>query len=131
MNRKLLLGLIAVAAAEVMVLTAVGRLVGIWETFGLIFLTSLLGAYLAQREGRRVWEYARYRLANGEVPTDSILDGICIFAGGLLLILPGFITDVLGLFLLLPLTRPVAKLLILKWIRRLIGNGDIRFYYRR
>lgn len=123
--------LVAVVAAEVFVFAMIGGLVGVWETFVLIILTSLLGAYLAQREGRRVWEYARYRLANGEVPTDSILDGICIFAGGLFLILPGFLTDVLGLFLLLPITRPIAKLLILKWIRRLIGNGDVRFYFRR
>ncbi|WP_438446154.1 FxsA family protein [Gorillibacterium sp. sgz5001074] len=131
MLRVLLVLFILVPATEIFVLFSMGRLIGGWETFALILVSGFLGAYLAKREARRVWDYAQHRLSRGEIPTDSILDGICIFAGGLLLVTPGFVTDLAGLFLVLPFTRPVAKLLLLWIIRRMIGRGNVNFYWRR
>lgn len=131
MLRWLLILFIVVPAAEIYVLFSIGRLIGGWETFGLLLISGFLGAYLAKREGRRVWEYARFQLSRGEIPTDSILDGICIFTGGLLMITPGILTDVAGLLLVLPFTRPLAKLLLLRWIKRMIGSGNLHFYWKR
>lgn len=122
---------IVIPATEIFVLMSMGKLIGGWETFALILLSGFVGAYLAKREASRVWEYARFRLSRGEIPTDSILDGICIFAGGLLLLTPGFLTDLAGLFLVLPFTRPAVKVLLLKLIRRMIGRGNLTFYWRR
>lgn len=131
MLRWLTVLFIVVPAAEILVLFSMGKLIGGWETFALILLSGFLGAYMAKREGKRVWDYAQHRLSRGEIPTDTILDGICIFTGGLLLITPGFLTDVAGLLLVLPFTRPVAKLLLMKLIRHLIGRGHVNFYWRR
>lgn len=131
MLRWLMVLFIVVPAAEIFVLFSIGQLIGGWETFALILLSGFLGAYMSKREGKRVWEYAQHRLSRGEIPTDSILDGICIFTGGLLLLTPGFLTDLLGLFLVVPFTRPVAKLFIMRIIQRQIGRGNFHFYWRR
>ncbi|MNC79575.1 phage T7 F exclusion suppressor FxsA [compost metagenome] len=85
---------------------------------------------MAKREGKRVWDYAQFRLAKGELPTDSILDGICIFIGGALLLLPGFLSDIIGLLLLIPLTRGIAKLLLFRYISKRIGQGRIVLFRR-
>ncbi len=131
MFRILLAIFIIVPALEIAGMITMGHFIGGWATFGFILLTGFLGAYLAKREGRKVWHYARHQLSMGQVPTEAILDGICIFTGGLLLISPGFLTDLLGLILVFPLTRPFCKILLLKFIRRQIGRGQIQFFFRR
>ena len=59
-------------------------------TFALIIASGVLGAYFAKREGRKVLEYAKFEWSQGQLPAQQLLDGICIFLGGLLLITPGF-----------------------------------------
>lgn len=130
MFRWILLLMVVIPALEIWVLLEIGRLIGGWQTFLLILLTGFLGAYLARREARHVLHYARNELSQGTIPTASILDGICIFAGGLLLLTPGFITDTLGMLLLLPGTRILFKTLLHNMIRRKIDNGNIRFFWR-
>lgn len=131
MFRWLVVLMIVVPAAEIYVLLTMGKLIGGWQTFGSIVLMGFLGAYLAKSEGRKVWEYAQFQLSAGEIPTDSILDGICIFAGGLLMMLPGFLTDIVGLLLVLPFTRPTAKALIARCIRKYIDQGSFTMFRRR
>lgn len=131
MFRLLVIVLIVVPALEIWGLFAVGKLIGGWQTFALIVLTGLLGAALARREGRRVLEFARYQMSVGQPPGDSILDAICVFGGGLLLLMPGFLTDAFGLVLLLPVTRPFFKAWILAWIRKKLDSGQFHFIWRR
>jgi UPF0716 protein FxsA len=131
MYRLLVVIMIVVPALEIWGLFTIGKLIGGWQTFFLLLLTGFTGAWMARREGRRVWEYAQYQMRNGQVPTDSILDGICIFAGGLLLLTPGFLTDILGFLLVFPLTRPVFKAWALILIRRLISQGNFQLFWRR
>lgn len=130
MLRWLLALFILVPAAELLLLIQTGKWIGGWATLALVILSGFLGAYMAKREGKRVWEYAQFRLAKGEMPTESILDGICIFAGGALLLLPGFLSDILGLLLLIPLTRGIAKLLVLRYITKRIAKGQIVLFRR-
>lgn len=131
MFRIIVLLLIVVPALEIWGLFEMGKLIGGWQTFALILLTGFLGAWLARREGRKVWEYARQQLSVGQVPTDSILDGIAIFAGGLFLMSPGFLTDVLGFLMVFPVTRPIFKAWILVFIRKRIGTGGQSFFWRK
>lgn len=130
MLRWLAVLFIVLPALEIFLLIQSGKLIGGMATFGLLILAGFLGAYMAKREGKRVWDYAQFRLSRGEVPTDSILDGICVFLGGALLIFPGYITDIAGLLLLVPLTRGIAKLLVLRYITRRIDQGRIIFFRR-
>jgi UPF0716 protein FxsA len=131
MFRILLAIFILVPAIEITLLITLGHLIGGWMTFALILLSGFLGAYLAKREGRKVWEYARYEWSQGQLPTQSLLDGICIFLGGILLITPGFITDIFGFLLVFPFTRPIFKVLLLAFIQKQIGKGRINFFFRK
>ncbi len=123
--------MIAIPAFEIWLFIELGQIIGGWMTVLLILLTGFIGAFLAKREFKRVFAYAKHELSSGHIPTESILDGICIFAGGLLLLTPGFITDTIGFALLLPWTRSVCKMWLLRFIRRKIDTGQIQFMYRR
>ncbi|WP_166244628.1 FxsA family protein [Paenibacillus turpanensis] len=131
MFRILLLIMIVVPALEIVGLLTVGSWIGGWQTFALIILTGVVGAFLAKREGRRVWEAARYDMSVGRVPASSILDGICIFAGGLLLLTPGFLTDILGFTLVFPATRPFHRYWIGALISKRLLQGRFQFFQWR
>ncbi|TXK84216.1 FxsA family protein [Paenibacillus sp. N3.4] len=122
---------ILVPAIEVTLLFTIGHYIGGWTTFALILLSSVLGAYFAKREGRKVLEYARFEWSQGQLPAQHLLDGICIFIGGILLIVPGFLTDILGFLLVFPYTRPIFKVLLLMFIQKRINRGSIRFLNRK
>ncbi|WP_128894697.1 FxsA family protein [Longirhabdus pacifica] len=131
MFRILVVIMIVVPAIEVFGLITVGNWIGGWQTFGLIILTGFVGALLAKKESQKVWNYARMEMSRGRVPGNSILDGICIFAGGLLLLTPGFFTDIIGFLLVLPASRVVFRLFILNLIRKGIQSGKIQYINRR
>lgn len=130
MFRILLILFILVPALEIWGLVSMGRWIGGWQTFVFVLLIAAAGAFIAKREAVQVWRQASGQLAQGQIPAGSLLDGVCILAGGLLLLLPGFFTDILGLFLLLPLTRPVAKAGIVYMLKRQIEKGNIHFWKR-
>lgn len=87
----------------------VGKAIGGWLTFGLIIAGGVLGAIVIKREGVRSWRALSEATQTGTMPSRSIVDSGLILVGGLLLLIPGFITDVVGLLLLLPFTRPIAR----------------------
>jgi UPF0716 protein FxsA len=114
--------LIGVPVLEIYVVIEVGRAIGVPATLALLILDALLGTILMRSQGRAVWRSARASITAGRVPGREILDGALVIAGGALLIAPGFITDVLGALLLLPLTRaPIRRAVVrrLTRVRRL------------
>lgn len=131
MFRIILAILILVPAIEITLLITLGHYIGGWTTFALILISGFLGAYFAKREGRKVLEYAKFEWSQGQLPTQHLLDGICIFIGGILLIMPGFITDIFGFLLVFPYTRPIFKVLLLALIQKQIGRGRINIIKRR
>ncbi len=90
---------------ELTLLIRMGHAAGAWNTLAVVVLTGLAGAALARREGLKVWNRIQQELAAGRVPGDQLLDALLILAAGVMLVLPGLITDVLGLLLLLPPVR--------------------------
>jgi UPF0716 protein FxsA len=131
MFRILVILMIVVPAIEIWGIIKASQWIGGWQTFLLIIGTGAVGAFLAKREGLKVWNQARYRMSQGQIPGDALLDGICIFAGGLLLLTPGFLTDTAGFLLVLPITRYWIKKLLLKKIWDLMQNGNYSFYIKR
>lgn len=91
--------LIIVPTLEIWGLTAAGKTFGWFPTLLLVILTGVVGAWLAKKEGLRVWRSAQIQLQQGQLPGEAILDGLSIFAGGLLLLTPGFFTDTIGFLL--------------------------------
>jgi len=131
MLRILILLLIIVPALEIFVLVLSGNTVGIPWTVFLVILTGVLGAWLAKREGLHTIRLAQLQLQQGQMPSGVIIDGLCILVGGVVLLTPGFITDALGFFLLIPTTRAIAKAFFQKIFERMIQNGSIMFINRR
>ena len=109
-----LLILLAATVIELTVLIAVGHAIGVLATIALLILASLLGAALLRREGARALRAFVEALRNRQPPHQELFDGVLIAAAGVLIILPGFVSDVLGLLLLLPPTRAVVRRRILR-----------------
>lgn len=104
-----LLALIVVPIAEIYVIVQVGQEIGVGPTILLLLADALLGSWLIRREGRRAWLALRQRVNEGGLPAKELADGALILIGGTLLLTPGFLTDILGFFLVLPFTRPLAR----------------------
>lgn len=123
--RYILLLLIIVPAIEIAVLLLSGKTLGIWVTIALIILTGVFGAYLAKSQGLETMRRAQRDMQFGQVPGEAILDGICIFVGGVLILTPGFITDATGFLLLIPGTRKMLKVPLKKAIEKWINRGNV------
>lgn len=130
MFRWIVLIMIVVPAIEIIGLITVGNWIGAWKTFGIILLTGFVGAFLAKREASRVWKEASQQISMGRVPGNPILDGICIFTGGMMLLTPGFFTDLLGFLLVFPSTRMFFRQLLVYLLSKAIASGKIVFFRR-
>ncbi len=104
----LILLFLVVPVLEIWLIIQVGQVIGALPTVVLLVVESLLGAWLVKREGRRTWRALRASFGQARVPGRELLDGALVLVGGTLLLTPGFLTDVVGFFLVLPVTRPVA-----------------------
>jgi UPF0716 protein FxsA len=101
--------LLLVAAIEITVLILIGQAIGVGWTILLVLATSALGGWLLRREGARAWRAFRADVAEGRPPGNAATDGLLIFVGGVLMLVPGFVTAVLGVLLLIPLTRRLGR----------------------
>jgi UPF0716 protein FxsA len=127
---KLFLLFAVVPVAEIYVLVSVGGAIGVLPTIALVLLTALAGAHLARLQGLSVMMRIRENLAQGFMPAEELLDGLLIFLAGMVLLTPGFLTDIAGLLILLPVTRNMFK----RWLRKKFDewrqspNVHITFY---
>lgn len=100
---------IVVPILELYVIIQVGQLIGVVPTLILLLADALLGSWLLKHQGRGAWRRFNEALAARRFPGKEVADGVLIVIGGTLLLSPGFITDVFGIFLLLPPTRAIAR----------------------
>jgi UPF0716 protein FxsA len=120
--RWVFLALLVVPIIEIAAIIAVGRVIGGWQTLVLLLLESALGAWIVKREGSRTWNALQEALRTGRMPSRQLADAALVLIGGTLLLTPGFVTDIVGFFFILPLTRPITR----AWLeavvaRRLLG----------
>ena len=120
--------LLIIPIIEVWVLVTAGQAFGWFPTILTVILTGVVGGWLAKKQGLHVFRLAQNQMRQGQLPGEAILDGIIIFAGGLLLLTPGFFTDVLGILCLLSITRGMMKIYLKSWLWKNIQNGKISFY---
>ncbi len=111
----LVLAFIVVPLVELYAIIQVGHAIGALPTIALLLADSVLGALLMRSQGRAAWRSFQAALASGRPPAREVLDGVLVVFGGALLLTPGFVTDLLGVGLLLPPTRALAR-------RRLVGR---------
>lgn len=102
---KLLALFIAIPLIELALLIQIGEWLGVAPTIGLVVVTGILGASLARWQGFKTFLKIQRELDSGRIPANELLDGLMILIGGLLLLTPGLLTDLLGFSLLIPPVR--------------------------
>lgn len=114
---------------ELYLLIRVGKLIGALPTVALLLLISLAGAWLVRSQGFVILGRIQEELAMGRLPAAGLLDGALVLLGGLLLLTPGFFSDVIGLFFIIPPTRAVIKQFLGLWLQNRLARGQ--FVIRR
>jgi len=100
---------IGIPIIEIWLLGQVSHAIGLEPTIGILILEAILGGWLMQREGARSWRALQGALEQGRMPGGHLADAALVLVGGILLMLPGFFTDVVGVLFLLPATRPAVR----------------------
>ena len=114
-----------VPALELAVLIKVGAYIGVGNTLTIIILTGIAGAYLARLQGFLILKEIQDKVNQGIMPSGQLIDGLMVLVGGILLLTPGFITDMTGFLLLIPVTRLLIKYLFNKHLKTMINKGQI------
>jgi UPF0716 protein FxsA len=116
---------ILVPLAELYVILRVGDAIGVLWTIALLAADSVLGSLLLRTQGRSVWRRFNETLAAGRMPHREVLDGVLVIFGGAFLITPGFLTDIVGLVLLIPPTRAVIRRVVVRRLGRRVAVGVV------
>jgi UPF0716 protein FxsA len=124
---------IVVPLLELYIIIQVGGALGAGPTIFILLLDSILGAVLLRAQGRAAWVRFNRAMAENRMPTKEVLDGVLIIFGGALLLTPGFLTDILGLILLIPPTRAGFRGLMRRVVvgRRAVGPRAASWGYGR
>ena len=115
---KLLLLFTLVPVLELYLLIEVGTRIGAPPTIAIVVLTGVLGALLAKQQGFATLNNIKHDLEDGIIPTEELMSGAFVLAGGLLLLTPGLLTDFIGLCCLVPPARNLMKVPLKKWLKR-------------
>ncbi|MCW2762657.1 MAG: FxsA family protein [Marmoricola sp.] len=118
----LVVAFVVVPLVEIYVIIQIGQVIGAWWTILLLIADSILGSWLVKLEGARAWRALTTALEQGRMPTRELADGVLVLVGGILMLTPGFVLDVVGVLCILPLTRPIGRRILSGVIsRRLVG----------
>lgn len=114
--RALLIAFLIIPLLELYVLIRIGSMIGIWPVLLGMVLTSVSGAILLRTQGISTWRRLQEAIARGDVPALEMLEGAILLIASVLLLAPGFLSDVIGLVCLIPLIRRgLARYLLLHW----------------
>ncbi|MGF7046563.1 UPF0716 protein FxsA [Paenibacillus sp. DS2015] len=130
MLKWIVLAIIMIPAVEIFGINWVADRIGGTNTLLLTIMTSAIGVVMMRFEGRKVLENSRAQMNSGQIPGRNAVDGLCVFIGGLLLVLPGFVTDIIGFTMVFPLTRPLYRFIVLKWIKKKMDSGKMTIHRR-
>ncbi len=122
---RLFLLFAVIPVIEVYLLIKVGSLIGAVPTVALLLAISMVGAWLVRHQGFEIMRRIQSEMAQGRLPAAELLDGAMVLVGGVLLLTPGFFTDFLGLFFLIPFSRALIKQFVALWLQRRLERGVI------
>ncbi|WP_133468173.1 FxsA family protein [Paraglaciecola marina] len=123
---KLFLLFAILPIAEIAILINVGELIGGWYTIAIVIFTAFVGARLVRQQGLTTLTQAQQKMQTGVMPGQEMAEGILLAIAGVLLVTPGFITDIVGFLLTLPMTRPIIASNLLK--RLIIKTAEPSFH---
>jgi UPF0716 protein FxsA len=125
MGLILLVLFIAVPIIEIAVLIQVGGWIGLWPTLGLVILTAIVGSIELRSQGLATVNKLRQQLDQGQIPTQTLFDGVCLLFAGALLLTPGFVTDVVGMLMFVAPFRRFLLQIVGPYVRR---HAEARVY---
>ncbi|MCD5401944.1 FxsA family protein [candidate division NPL-UPA2 bacterium] len=114
-----------VPVVELALLIKLGQHIGVSYTLAIVILTGVAGGYLARSQGLATLRRIQDDINKGVMPADKIFDGVLIFCGGILLLTPGLITDLIGFMALVPFTRRLIKLWLKRKAENMIAQGRV------
>ncbi|GHF00753.1 FxsA family protein [Thalassotalea profundi] len=120
MFRVLFLLFILIPIIEISVLMQVGAWFGLWPTIAIVIITAWLGAKYVKQQGLATLQSVQNKMAQGEMPSDEIVEGLLLLVAGVVLVTPGFVTDIVGLLLLLP---PIRQGIVKKVQKHMVINS--------
>lgn len=112
---------------EIYVIIQVGQVIGPWWTILLLIADSIVGGWLVKREGTRAWQALRAALNAGRMPAGELADGGLVLVGGTLMLAPGFVSDGLGILMILPITRPLFRAVLAGLVARRVTTATLGF----
>jgi len=116
---------IVVPLAELYVIIKVGEAIGLVPTLALLLADSVLGSMLLRHQGRAVWLRFNETLGAGRMPHREVMDGVLVIFGGAFLLTPGFLTDIVGVVLLVPPTRSLVRRWLVRRLTRRLSVGVV------
>jgi len=125
---KLLSIFVFVPLVELYILIEAGRIIGVVPTISLILMTGIAGAWLARSQGVQLLRQIQNEMARGQMPAMALIDGAMVLVGGLLLLTPGFFTDLLGFSFLVPQTRDYWRRILSAWLQKQIAQGSVTIH---
>lgn len=127
MFRFLFLLFIIIPIIEITLLMQIGALIGAWPTVAIVIITAWLGAKNVRQQGLATMQSVQTKMAQGEMPSAEIVTGVMLLVAGVLLVTPGFVTDIFGLLLLVPQVRKALSGSVQQYIHAnqgsFSGNG--------
>jgi len=129
MFRVLFLFFVIVPIIEITVLMHVGELLGAWPTIAIVIFTAWLGAKYVRQQGLATMQSVQTKMAQGEMPSGEIITGMMLLVAGVLLVTPGFVTDIFGLSLLIPTVRQaLIKIVQQHLVTSQVSQSSAGFY---
>jgi len=123
MFRVLFVLFIAIPIIEIAVLIQVGELFGLWPTIAIVIASAWLGAKYVRQQGIATMQAVQTKMAQGQMPSTEIVTGLLLLVAGVLLVTPGFVTDIFGLSLLIPSVRLAITALVQK--KMIINQANV------
>jgi UPF0716 protein FxsA len=128
---KLFLAFTLIPILELYLLIEVGSYLGALNTIIIVIVTGVVGAYLARLQGFQTMNRIRESFNRGEMPTEGLIDAVLILLAGIVLLTPGFLTDIAGLLILVPQTRSRFKRWIMGKLENWVRNNRVDIHYYR
>lgn len=114
---------IIIPIIEITVLMQVGELIGAWSTVAIVIISAWLGAKYVRQQGLATLQSVQTKMSQGEMPSGEIVTGLMLLVAGVLLVTPGFVTDIFGLLLLVPSFRQALASAVQKQLQASQGNA--------
>ena len=125
---RLMLLLTVIPLIEVYFLLRLGETIGGANTFAVVILTGILGAWLLRHQGASIMADLQKQAAQNQLPADAATKGLFVFIGGVLLLTPGVLTDLLGFSFIIPQTQKLWRKMFMDNWQKGVRSGNIKFY---